>query len=162
MRRVARRNPDIAGAARPSRATAEQYALFSDYVGARHYDGGMADMSMADYQMMVEDSHVETRLIEYRFAAGQGAGPGAGSLIACCLTDRLADGLSMVYSFYAPELESRSLGAFMILDHIERARRLGLAHLYLGYWVEGSRKMHYKSRFLPQERLGMDGWRRVG
>ena len=50
----------------------------------------------------------------------------------------------------------------MILDHIARAKEMGLAHLYLGYWVEGSAKMAYKARFLPQERLGPDGWNRVG
>lgn len=159
LRRVLKRNCDLTSEARRPHAVAEQYALFRAYVGARHNDGGMADMSMIDYQMMVEDSHVETRLIEYRLAA---AGGGPGSLIACCLTDYLADGLSMVYSFYDPGLDERSLGAFMILDHVERVRRVGLPHLYLGYWVEGSRKMDYKARFLPQERLGMDGWKRVG
>ena len=109
--------------------------------------------------MMVEDSHVETRLIEYRRFA-PGAEP-QGRLIAVCLTDVLADGLSMVYSYYDPSQADRSLGTFMILDHIDRARRLGLPHLYLGYWVEGSKKMAYKARFLPQERLGMMGWERV-
>ena len=49
----------------------------------------------------------------------------------------------------------------MILDHIARARRMGLAYVYLGYWVHGSRKMDYKGRFLPQERLTPDGWTRV-
>ena len=68
----------------------------------------------------------------------------------------------MVYSFYDSTQAERSLGTFMILDHIERARRLGLPHVYLGYWVEGSEKMAYKARFTPQEQLGMDGWRRVG
>lgn len=159
MRRVRRRNADLVAETRPARATQEQYALFRRYVGARHSDGGMADMSMVDYQMMIEDSHVDTRLIEYRLAHANGE---IGALIACCLTDRLSDGLSMVYSFYEPELESRSLGAFMILDHADRARDFGLPHVYLGYWVEGSRKMEYKSRFLPQERLGMSGWVRVG
>lgn len=159
QRRIERRNCDIVSSVRPPVATTEQYDLFADYVVARHHDGGMADMSMGDYQMMVEDSHVETRLIEYRLGADASR---AKPLIACCLTDRLADGLSMVYSFYAPEQEMRSLGAFMILDHIARAKRLGLPHLYLGYWVEGSKKMDYKGRFLPQERLGMQGWERVG
>jgi leucyl-tRNA---protein transferase len=154
LKRVRRRNEDLAGGPREARATIEQYELFRDYVGQRHNDGGMADMSFSDYQMMVEDSHVMTRLIEYR-------ADGAGPLLACCLTDFLADGLSMVYSFYRPELEARSLGAFMILDHVERARARRAPHLYLGYWVEGSRKMGYKSRFLPQERLGMDGWTRI-
>jgi arginine-tRNA-protein transferase len=77
------------------------------------------------------------------------------------LTDMLADGLSMVYSFYDPALAERSLGTFLILDHLRRAHRLALPHLYLGYWVDGSRKMTYKARFLPQERLGMAGWDRV-
>ena len=72
----------------------------------------------------------------------------------------MADGLSMVYSFYDPAMADRSLGTFMILDHIERARRLGLPYLYLGYWVEGSKKMDYKARFRPQERLMPSGWTR--
>ena len=157
LRKLARRNTDLIGKVREARASSEQYALFREYVGARHYDGGMADMSLLDYQMMIEDSHVDTQIVDYR----QPCGGGSGTLVACCLTDRLADGLSMVYSFYDPALAARSLGAFMILDHIARAQAQGLEHLYLGYWVEGSRKMDYKSRFLPQERLGMDGWKLV-
>ena len=138
--------------------TSEQYALFRDYLDARHGDGGMADMSVLDYSMMVEDSHVETRLIEYRTGV---TAVSTGTLIAVCLTDLLADGLSMVYSYYDPEAANRSLGTYMILDHIVRAKRLKLSHLYLGYWVEGSKKMAYKARFLPQERLGMNGWDRI-
>ena len=154
LRRVARRNEDVLVTAHAPRATAEQYRLFCAYVGDRHHDGGMADMGFADYQLMVEDSHVETRLFEYRLK-------GCGRLVACCLTDSLSDGLSMVYSFYEPQFVERSLGVYMILEHISRAKAAGLEHLYLGYWVEGSAKMDYKSRFLPQERLGMDGWRRI-
>jgi len=67
----------------------------------------------------------------------------------------------MVYSFFESDHASRSLGTFMILDHIARARQMGLAYVYLGYWVQGSRKMDYKARFLPQQRLSPDGWVRV-
>jgi arginine-tRNA-protein transferase len=77
------------------------------------------------------------------------------------LTDILSDGLSMVYSFFEPDEDSRSLGSFMILDHIARARRMGLPYVYLGYWIEGSRKMGYKARFLPQQRLAPSGWTRI-
>ena len=77
------------------------------------------------------------------------------------LTDLLSDGLSMVYSFFDPDYETRSLGSLMILDHIERAKQMGLPYVYLGYWVRGSRKMDYKSRFLPQERLMSQGWVRA-
>ena len=113
--------------------------------------------------LAMDRRHVDTRLIEYRRRGPDSRlnGRGAGPLIAVALTDILADGLSMVYSFYDPAEVSRSLGTYMILEHIERARRLGLPHVYLGYWVEGSKKMAYKARFLPQERLGMDGWDRI-
>ena len=158
FRRVLDRNADVVGAVARAEPTSEQYSLFRGYLDARHGDGGMADMTVLDYSMMVEDSHVESRLVEYRLNP---TSVSPGRLIAVCLTDMLADGLSMVYSFYEPEERHRSLGTLMILDHIERARRLGLPHLYLGYWVEGSKKMAYKARFVPQERLGMHGWDRI-
>ena len=158
MRRVEERNDGITGAVVRADPTSEQYSLFRGYLDARHGDGGMADMTVLDYSMMIEDSHVETRLVEYRIGA---TSISPGTLIAVCLTDLLADGLSMVYSYYEPEARHRSLGTYMILDHIARARKLGLPHLYLGYWVDGSKKMAYKARFLPQERLGMNGWERV-
>ncbi len=162
LRRILDANVELFGNAIPPRPGTEQYALFRAYLDSRHGDGGMADMSVLDYSMMVEDSHVDTRLIEYRRRGPDTRinGRGQGPLLAVALTDILSDGLSMVYSFYDPDLAERSLGTYMILDHIERARRLGLPHVYLGYWVEGSRKMEYKARFLPQERLGMDGWER--
>ena len=156
MRRIAERNADITGEMRASTPTSEQYSVFRGYLDARHRDGGMADMTVLDYAMMIEDSHVDTRLVEYRKRSSDGGG--LGQLLAVALTDVLSDGLSMVYSFFDPEEDSRSLGTFMILDHIERARRMGLAYVYLGYWVRGSRKMDYKGRFLPQERLMPSGW----
>jgi leucyl-tRNA---protein transferase len=160
MRRVLDRNADIAGEMRVALPTAEQYSVFRAYLDARHGDGGMADMTVLDYAMMVEDSHVQTRLVEYR-RRESGVAPSEGELLAVALTDVLKDGLSMVYSFYEPDPVGRSLGTFMILDHIARARRMGLAYVYLGYWVRGSRKMDYKGRFLPQERLAPEGWQRV-
>jgi arginine-tRNA-protein transferase len=163
LRRIREINGDLAGRAVANHANSDQYSLFRSYVDARHGDGGMADMSVLDYSMMVEDSHVNTRIVEYRRRGPDTAinGCGSGALIAACLTDVLADGLSMVYSFYNPDESERSLGTFMILDHLDRAQRLGLPHLYLGYWVEGSKKMAYKARFRPQERLGMNGWDRI-
>jgi leucyl-tRNA---protein transferase len=161
MRRVLDRNADIVGEMRVAVPTAEQYSVFRAYLDARHCDGGMADMTVLDYAMMVEDSHVQTRLVEYRQRRPGLGAPGEGELLAVALTDVLKDGLSMVYSFYEPEPVGRSLGTLMILDHIARARRMGLAYVYLGYWVRGSRKMDYKSRFLPQERLAPEGWQRA-
>jgi arginine-tRNA-protein transferase len=162
MRRIVNRNQDVVGFEETNRATSEQYALFRDYLDARHEDGGMAQMSVLDYSMMIEDSHIDTHIVSYRQRQpGELAGQDGGPLIGLCLTDRLSDGLSMVYSFFDPDPahEARSLGTYIILDHIDRARKLGLPYLYLGYLVEGSQKMAYKARFQPQEHLTPSGWR---
>lgn len=163
LRRVLRDNADLVGTALPNQPTSEQYGLFRRYLESRHAGGGMADMSVLDFSMMVEDSHVDTTMIEYRRRGPDTAinGRGQGPLIAASLTDELPDGLSMVYSIYDPELHDRSLGTYLILDHVARAKARGMAYLYLGYWIEGSRKMAYKARFRPQERLTQTGWTRV-
>jgi leucyl-tRNA---protein transferase len=163
MRRVAERNSDLVAEMRVPVPTSEQYSVFRGYLDSRHRDGGMADMTVLDYAMMVEDSHVETRIVEFRRRGPDSriTGRGNGPLLGVALTDVLSDGLSMVYSFFDPDAGARSLGTFIILDHISRARRLGLPYVYLGYWVKGSKKMDYKGRFLPQERLTGDGWTRV-
>ncbi|MGH9696941.1 MAG: arginyltransferase [Bryobacteraceae bacterium] len=163
MRRIAQRNADVIGDMRGPTPTSEQYSVFRAYLDTRHRDGGMADMTVLDYAMMIEDSHVDTRIVEYRLRGPDTAitGRGAGQLLAVALTDVLQDGLSMVYSFFEPGEGDRSLGTFMILDHIARALKMGLPYVYLGYWVAGSRKMDYKGRFLPQERLTPAGWSRV-
>jgi arginine-tRNA-protein transferase len=162
MRRIMMRSSDLIGEMRPAVPTSEQYSVFRSYLDSRHRDGGMADMTVLDYAMMVEDSHVETRIVEYRRRPAEaGAHDRRGDLLAVALTDILSDGLSMVYSFFEPGEESRSLGTFLILDHIARARRMGLPYVYLGYWIDGSRKMDYKARFLPQQRLAPSGWLRI-
>lgn len=92
-------------------------------------------------------------------APDQGSGPGGGELIAACVTDVLKDGLSLVYSFFDPREDRRSLGRYMILDHIEITKELGLDYVYLGYWVKGSRKMDYKIEFKPTEILKSNRWR---
>jgi arginyl-tRNA--protein-N-Asp/Glu arginylyltransferase len=163
MRRIEARNRRLIARRMPPSPTSEQYALFRTYIDARHSDGGMADMSVLDYRMMVEDSMIETFLTEYR-EKPEGASDldiASWPLKAVALCDRLTDGISMVYSYYDSEDASASLGTYMILEHIEFTRRIGLPYLYLGYWIEGSRKMAYKARFLPQERLGPDAWERV-
>jgi leucyl-tRNA---protein transferase len=163
FRRTLRVNEDLVGQELPATPSSEQYSLFRSYLDARHAEGGMADMTVLDYALMVEDTHVDTMVIEYRRRGPDTAitKRGAGPLLGVALTDVLSDGLSMVYSFYDPAISERGLGTLMILDHIGRARRRGLPYVYLGYWVEGSRKMDYKRRFLPQERLRPQGWVRA-
>jgi arginine-tRNA-protein transferase len=160
MRRVLETNGDLVSQRLQATPTSEQYSLFRAYIDERHADGGMADMSVFDYAMMVEDSIIDTFMTEYRLKPGPGGtGPASRQpLMGAALCDRLSDGISMVYSFYDPEAHSRGLGTYMILDHIEHARALGLPYVYLGYWINGSAKMSYKRRFQPQERLTSGGW----
>ncbi|MEM9222816.1 MAG: arginyltransferase [Pseudomonadota bacterium] len=157
LRRIMKVNAGLERHERPALPSSEQYSVFRAYLDSRHTDGGMADMTVLDYAMMVEDTHVDTRLFEYRRNDAAGRGP----LVACALSDVLADGLSMVYSFFEPDEAAQSLGTYMILDHVARAAELGLPYVYLGYWVGGSDKMAYKSRFQPQEHLSARGWVRA-
>ncbi len=162
FRRILNKNRSLIGVEQPPSPTSEQFSLFRQYLDSRHMHGGMAEMTSLDYAMMVEDTHVNTMVIEYRRRGPDTGitGKGEGPLVAVALTDVLANGLSMVYSFFDPESDFASLGTYMILDHIRRARKMGIPYVYMGYWVEGSRKMDYKRRFTPQEHLTMTGWNR--
>jgi leucyl-tRNA---protein transferase len=153
QRRVLRANEAVEGFEVPARATAEQFGLFQRYQQARHGDGDMASMSFYDYRAMVEDTPIETQMIELRDREDV--------LVGACLADRLGDGLSAVYSYFAPELHAQSLGTYTILWLVDRARALGLPYVYLGYWVPESRKMAYKARFRPSEILAGGAWRRL-
>jgi arginine-tRNA-protein transferase len=152
QRRILASNAQVSVSQLKPLATREHYTLFRSYVLARHFGGGMADMDFASYRAMIEDTPVSTNLAEFR---------DRGRLQGLCLTDRMNDGYSLVYSFFDPSLSDRSPGIYAILWHVERARSLGLAHVYLGYWIAESPKMAYKSRFRPLEALGPDGWRRL-
>ena len=151
MRRIAQHNATTIARQVPARATAEQYRLFSRYQEARHAGGDMALMGFYDYRSMIEDSPIDTFLVEFRSPDN--------TLKAVVLADRMSDGLSAVYSFYDPNAcPSASLGTYMILWLIDESRRLDLPYVYLGYWIAESSKMSYKSRFTPLEAFGPGGW----
>jgi arginine-tRNA-protein transferase len=153
LRRIESRNADLTPSIQPARGTAEQYQLFQYYLDGRHGDGEMAGMSLADYRSMVEDTPIDTRLVEFRDDIGR--------LTACVLTDWSEDGISAVYSFFDTSEPRRSLGSYMVMWLIRAAERAGLPYVYLGYWVEGSRK-RAKTRFRPIEGFGTAGWQRIG
>lgn len=151
FRRLVGRNADLTIDDMTAHATMEQYRLFTRYQRSRHAGGEMATMGFRDYRAMVEDSPLNTRIVEFRDPSE--------ALVAVMLADRQEDALSAVYSFYDPALERRSLGTHMVLWMIQQARRENRPYVYLGYWIENSAKMAYKARFRPLEGLGRDGWR---
>lgn len=158
QKRLIKRNADIEVRVCQPWTTQEQFDLLRRYLSARHPVGGMSNMDGFDYTDMVEQTPVDTLLLEYR---EPGIGDVPGKLLAAALTDRHSDGLSMVYSFYDPDSDRSGLGNFVILDHIARARAASLPYVYLGYWIEGCDQMSYKTRFKPVERLTAHGWRQV-
>jgi leucyl-tRNA---protein transferase len=156
QRRVMRRNAGMDRVSNSAWATETQYALFRRYLDSRHATGGMADMEVQEFAAMIEETPVRTRVVEYYAPSEDGHGR---TLVAVCLTDLLVDGVSMVYSFFEPALAERSLGSYIILDHVNIAREAGLKYVYLGYWVPGSPKMDYKVRFRPLEVFAEGRWR---
>lgn len=150
QKRVLSLNAEVTGHSRLPDTTEEQFALFERYLNSRHGDGDMANMTQADYRSLVEDTPIDTEIIEFREPDG--------SLIGACLADRLNDGLSAVYSFFNPDMAKRSLGTLIVLRLIEQALEFGLEYVYLGYWIEECGKMAYKTRFSPLEAYSPTGW----
>jgi arginyl-tRNA--protein-N-Asp/Glu arginylyltransferase len=150
-RRIRQLNDDLVGTHVPAVATVEQFRLFVRYERQRHANSEMAAMTYGDYCAMVEDSPIDTGLVEFRDAERE--------LHGVCLIDVLDDGYSAVYSFFDPLQVRRSLGTFMVRWLIEDANAKELPYVYLGYWIAASDKMAYKTRFRPLEALGDGGWR---
>jgi len=149
--RILKRNEDLLEKRVAIKATPEQYDLFVVYQESRHSGGDMAKMDFRDYQALVEDTPLQTNLVEFRLADQ--------SLVAVCLLDQVENGLSAVYSFYQSSMGRRSLGTYMILWLVEQARILGLRHVYLGFWITDCAKMSYKENFQPLEIWTVDGWK---
>ena len=151
QRRVWKRNQEVRACELPPQASTEQYDLFAAYQESRHGDGDMAKMDFDDYKALVEDTPLETVMVEFRDPDG--------SLVGACLTDRLSDGLSAVYSFFTPEQNRRSLGTYMVLWLMERAKSIDFSYVYLGFWIADLNKMAYKTMFQPTEAYTPEGWR---
>ncbi len=154
QKRIHKKNAPLRREVLSAWATEEQYALFKRYLKKRHAEGGMLDMDIFEFAAMVEETPIRTRVVEYWDDTGE-----QPKLKAACLTDMLEDGLSMVYSFYDPESSRNSLGTYIILDHVRMTQQANLPYLYLGYWVSGSPRMEYKSRFSALEVYLGNAWK---
>ncbi len=157
QRRIIKANSDLTVRKLPNIALQEHFDLLHSYLEMRHTKGGMTNMDFEEYKSMVECSPVNSFLMEYRLPSRNDSG---GKLIGVSLTDGMSDSLSMVYSFFdvSDNFKKRSLGTYIILDHVARTSLMDLSYLYLGYWIEDSPKMSYKRNFKPLEILEPEGW----
>tara|TARA_B100001057_G_scaffold46139_1_gene41158 strand:- start:400 stop:999 length:600 start_codon:yes stop_codon:yes gene_type:complete len=153
QKRILLKNLDVIRVINPPLATDLQYDLFKRYIHKRHPDGGMSDMDADDFAAMIEETNVDSKIIEYYVEKN-----GTLELISFSLVDILDDGISMVYSVFDPDSKERGLGTYMIVDHNKLALEMKLKFVYLGYWVKGSSKMDYKKRFSPLEVFTDDKW----
>lgn len=150
QKRCLARNADLAMTVVPARRTAENFALYRRYLDSRHLGGGMDRPAPENFDSFLACDWSPTDFIEFRLGA---------ELVAVAVTDVVPGALSAVYTFYAPELASRSLGSYAILSQVQRARAEGREHLYLGFWLDGHPKMDYKRGYRPMEYLDGAQWR---
>ena len=149
QRRTWNKNLDVEMASRPVEFTQEHFDLYRKYIRSRHPGGGMDQDEPEHYLSFIASPWSQTALYEFRI------GP---RLFAVAVTDHLQDGLSAVYTYFDPEDAARAPGVFALMSQVEQARQLGLDWLYLGYWIEESPKMAYKSRYQPLEYFNGRNW----
>ena len=154
QRRCRQRNGDLAVSVEEPEPTDEKYDLYRHYVAGR-FGRRPEEESRESFEAFLYDSPVDTVEFTYR--------DGAGRLLAVGICDVCRQSLSSVYFYYDPAETRRGLGTFGALREIEAARRLGIPHYYLGFWIAGCDTMRYKADFRPNEVLCTDGvWRRGG
>ena len=152
QQRCRKRNADdILVRIRPAQFDEEHYRLYQRYTGGRHPDGSMAAMDETRYLEFLTTRWCETMFVEFHREQ---------RLMAVAVTDRLPNALSALYTFFDPDFSAYSPGVYAILWQIDEARRNGLRHLYLGYWIAECRKMSYKQEYRPLEAWDGHGWRR--
>ncbi len=151
QRRVWRKNEDLTVSLVPPKFDAEHFELYCRYQNTRHEGGGMDNPSPKAYIDFLNSNWSKTGFYEFRLN---------GQLLAIAVVDRIKNGLSAVYTFFDPDYSSRSLGAYAILWQIEKAKRLKLANLYLGFWIKDSQKMAYKAEYQPLEYYSQGKWQK--
>nr|WP_297400688.1 arginyltransferase [uncultured Marinobacter sp.] len=152
QRRVMTKNRDLDCRLVPATFAERYYQLYATYIEQRHKDGDMYPPSREQFTSFLVDGATDSWFLEIRRD---------DTLVGLAALDALDDGLSAIYTVFDPDLEHRSLGTFAVLWQIEEARRRGLPHLYLGYFIEECRKMNYKTRFRPIEALRDGHWREL-
>lgn len=125
----------------------EHYALYREYQAVRHSGSDMDNDDKTQYIEFLLSSSIDSHLVEFREG---------NQLKMVALIDKLKHGLSAVYTFFDPH--TSGLGTYGILWQINYCKEIELPWLYLGYWIEKSPKMAYKTRFSPYQLLLDNKW----
>ncbi|WP_101757081.1 arginyltransferase [Oceanicoccus sp. KOV_DT_Chl] len=149
QRKIHNRNQDLQVLELDSIDDEAAYQLYMHYITVRHQDGDMFPPSREQYDSFLNDSIGVTRYYGFHLN---------NKIIAVAVTDQMRHGLSAIYTFFDPEHDRRSLGTYAVLWQIEQTRKLGLDHLYLGYWIKECQKMSYKTDYRPLQLLINNRW----
>lgn len=142
-------NRDIVVDYKKAGFTQEYFELYQRYLSSRHANGGMDNPDPQDFERFLLNPWGETLFLECRLD---------GEVIAVAVTDAVSEGLSAVYTFYDPDYQARGLGRLCILQQIDLCATMNLPYLYLGYWIDGCKKMQYKTEFKPQQHFDGQNW----
>jgi len=152
QQRTKKKNNDLISSPESARYTDEYFDVYQRYLNSRHQGAGMDNPERTDFERFLISEWCDTEFLTLRLD---------GQLLAVAVTDVVNSGLSAVYTYFDPDFEKRSLGTLSIIMQIEFAKKRNLDYVYLGYWIEESKKMNYKSFFKPQERFVNDDWVKV-
>ncbi len=149
QRRCWKRNQDLSIRLVDNLDLPEYYHLYERYISERHSDGDMFPANPSQFRSFLTREWGITRFVELR----QGS-----ALAAVVVLDEMENAMSAVYTYYDPDLSSRSLGTYGILLQIEMAKSKGMEYVYLGYWIKACPKMNYKTQFRPLELMVNRRW----
>ena len=70
----------------------------------------------------------------------------------------IAVALDLIYFYFDPDEEKRSLGTFSVMMEVAWLRSQGGRFHYLGLYVQDCRHLVYKANYFPHERLIDGNW----
>ena len=149
QKRVWRKNTDLKVTIEDVRFKQEHFDLYLKYQHHRHPESSMCDADPKKYTSFIESDFSASKFI--CFYHGE-------ELIGISVIDQFDGGISAVYTFFNPQYSNRSLGTYAILYLTKLARLRGIPYVYLGYWVDQSKKMDYKRKFAPLEGYSARKW----
>ena len=155
QKRTINKNLDVSIDTCIAKNSDEHYNLYKKYIIERHSMGDMYPQTPEQFNAFLVASRRQTFFLEARLNS---------KLIAVTNFDIITErGLSAIYTFFDPDssLKHRSLGRLMILNLISIGEKMNLSYLYLGYWIQESEKMNYKTEYKPLEMLIGSKWIQV-